>query len=416
MMDDSVAVPAPVPFARTEAALQRVLGRSWVLHVVVLYALTRIFTTVMLAIVAPTQVPADMTDGEPVGYFGFTRLWDGQWYEFVATYGYPDRVPRDEWGQALQNSWAFYPLFPFLSRGVQEITGLSFAAAASSTALVIGFAAAIAMSALLRPRLGHVPALLVVMLYAVFPSSPALQVAYTESLAMLLLCGFLLAITGARWVRAAGLAILLGVTRPIALPLSVVALAAVWLRWRERRSVPLAPGERRGMLTALVGCGLAGLIWPGIAWVATGERNAYVDTMGAWSISGRVDFVKPWLTIPREYLGEWGPKLVLAVVVLFVLGMSGPWARRLGPELRIWPLIYMAYVITVQTPGTSTPRYLLAMFPYLAVLLGVAGTRGRARGIPTTARAIALVALFAWLQWLWISVLWRFTPPVDWAP
>ena len=403
-------------FPRAEAALDRVLSGRWVPQVVALYALTRVLTTVMLAVVAPTQVPADMTDGERVGYFGFTRLWDGQWYEFVGTYGYPDHVPRDPAGQALQNPWAFYPLFPFLSRGVQELTGLSFAAAASTTALVVGFGAAVAMAALLRPRLGRVATLMVVGLYAVFPSSPALQVAYTESLAMLLLCGYLLAITRRRWLVAAGLALLIGVTRPIALPLGVVTLVAVWRRWRDREVEPFEPGEARATLASLAGCGVAGLLWPGIAWVATGERTAYVDTMGAWSLTGKVEFLKPWLTIPRDYLGEWGPRLVLATVVLLIVGMVGPWARRLGPELRVWPLVYAAYVITVQTPGTSTPRYLLPMFPYLAVLLGVAGRDGRARGIPTALRAVALLVVFGWLQWEWVSVLWRFTPPVDWAP
>ena len=65
------------PFGRADALLDRVLGGHWVLQVVVLYAFARIITTVMMAIVAPSQAPAAMTDGEAVGYIGFTRLWDG---------------------------------------------------------------------------------------------------------------------------------------------------------------------------------------------------------------------------------------------------------------------------------------------------------------------------------------------------
>ncbi len=407
--------PGP-PFARVRAWLDRWLGGHWVVHVVVVYAVARMITTVMLAVVAPAQQPSDMTDFERVGYFGFTRLWDGQWYEYIARSGYPDEVPRDASGQALQNTWAFYPLFPFLSRVVMEVTGLPFAAAASTLALVLGFAAAVAMAALLRPRLGPVGALLVVGLFAVFPSSPALQVAYTESLAMLLLCGYLLAITRRRWLVATGLALVIGVTRPIALPLGVVTLAAVWIRWRRRDIDPLVGGERVAALTSLVGCGVAGLLWPGIAWLATGERSAYVDTMGAWSLTGRVRFLEPWFSIPRYYVGNWTPWLFGVTVALLIVGVAGPWASRLGPELRIWPVAYAAYVITVQTPGTSTARYLLPMFPYLAVMLGVAGIRGRGRGVPTMARAIVLAVVFLWLQWKWISVVWLFTPPVDFAP
>jgi len=404
------------PFGRAEAALGRILGGRWVIQVVVIYALSRLVTTVFLAIVAPTQAPASMTDGEPVGYIGFTRLWDGEWYERVATYGYPDSVPRDPAGRAMQNSWAFYPLFPFLSRGVMAVTGLSFAAAASTLALLLGFGAAVAMAALLRPRVGRVGALLVVGLYAVFPSSAALQVAYTESLAMLLLCGYLLALSRERWLVATGLALLIGITRPIALPLGVVTVVAVWLRWRRRSVAPIRPGEGAAALTSVVGCAVAGLLWPAIAWAATGEPSAYVDTMGAWSPSGHVQFLEPWFSIPRYYLGDWGPRLFLLTVVLLVIGMAGPWAQRLGAELRVWPAIYAAYVIFVQTPGTSTPRYLLPMFPYLAILLGIAGARGRGRGIPTTVRAVTLGVAFVWLQWKWISVLWHFTPPMDFAP
>lgn len=404
------------PFGRADALLDRVLGGHWVLQVVVLYAFARIITTVMMAIVAPSQAPAAMTDGEAVGYIGFTRLWDGEWYEIVATEGYPSEVPRDASGHARQNAWAFYPLFPFLARAVMAVTGLTFAAAASTLALVLGFGAAVAMARLLRPRLGRVAALLVVTLYAVFPSSPALQVAYTESLAMLLLCGYLLALSRERWLVATGLALLIGVTRPIALPLGVVTVVALWIRWRRRASTPIEAGERVAALASLVGCGVAGLLWPGIAWLATGERSAYVDTMGAWSLTGQVQFLEPWFSIPRYYLGEWGPWLFAVTVALLVVAMLGPWAQRLGPELRVWPAVYAAYVITVQTPGTSTARYLLPMFPYLAVLLGVAGSPGRGRGIPTTLRAVVLAAAFLWLQWKWISVVWLFTPPVDFAP
>ena len=412
----SLAAPTMPAFARAEAVLDRVFRGNAVLQVVVLYAITRLLTTVLLAIVAPAQVPADMTDDQSVGYVGFTRLWDGQWYERVATGGYPDTIPRDPSGIAMQNTWAFYPLFPFLSRAVMEVTGLSFAAAASTLALVLGFGAALAIAALLRPRIGRASTLLVVGLYAVFPSSPALQVAYTESLAMLLVCSYLLALSRERWLVAAGFAVLIGVTRPIALPLGVVTLVAVWLRWRRRATEPMTAGESGAAIASLVGCGLAGLLWPGIAWVATGQASAYVDTMGAWSLTGHVQILEPWFSIPRYYLDDWGPRLFALTVVLLVVGMAGPWARRLGPELRVWPVSYAAYVIAVQTPGTSTARYLLPMFPYLAVLLGVAGSSARGRGIPTTVRAVVLAVLFIWLQWKWISVVWLFTPPIDFAP
>ena len=263
------------------------------MQVVVVYAITRIVTAVMLAVVAPTQAPAGMTGGTTVGYFGFTRLWDGEWYDRVATDGYPAVLPRDAVGSVQQNPWAFYPLFPMLCRLVMALTGLSFTAVGGIVALLLGFGAAVLLAQLLREVLGPGAALLVLVLYAVFPSSPALQMAYTESLAMLLLCGYLLALRRERWLVATALAVLIGLSRPIAVPLGLVTLVAVWLRWRRRHTEAVSPGEAGSMLAALLGCAVAGLLWPAIAWLGTGEPGAYFSTMGAWSSGGRVRFFLP---------------------------------------------------------------------------------------------------------------------------
>jgi len=402
-------------FPRAEALLDQVLGGRFTMQIVVLYALTRIVTAIMLAMVAPHQLPAGMTDGEPVGYFGFTRIWDGKWYARIATEGYPSSVPRYPTGNAMQNPWAFYPAFPLLSRVVMAVTGLSFPVVGSTLALLFGFGAAVLLGRLMRDTVGRVGALLVVTLYAVFPSSPALQVCYTESLAMLLLTGYLLALRRERWLVATGLALLVGVSRPIALPLGVVTLVAVGLRWRRRGSDPIDRREGVSALAALAGCGVAGLTWPAIAWAATGERNAYVDTMGAWNSGGRVRIFQPWLDTPRYYLGDWAMPALVLVVALIIGGMAGPWAARLGPVLRTWPVAYAAYVMAAQGPGTSTPRYLLPMFAYLVPLLGLGWERHRPM-LPPWLRWLWLMPISLWWQWKWISVLWLFTPPTDWAP
>ncbi|PID96830.1 MAG: hypothetical protein CSA84_03445 [Actinomycetales bacterium] len=407
---------AAIVFPRTEALLDRVLGGRFVVQVVALYAVTRVLTGVMLAVVSGSQAPSAMTDNQTVGYWGFTTLWDGQWYARIASDGYPDTLPRDTSGQVMQNAWAFYPLFPMLSRAVMAVTGLPFAVVGSTLALLFGFGAAVLLAQLMRESIGRVGALLVLSLYAVFPSSPVLQVAYTESLAMLLICGYLLVLRRERWLVATALAVLVGVSRPIAVPLAIVSAVALWLRWRRRATEPVARGERFRMLAALAGCVVAGLLWPALVWMGTGEPGGYVATMGAWSATGEVRFVQPWLDTPRWYLGEWGPWLVLAVVVGIVAGMAGPWAVRLGPVVRVWPVAYAAYSMAVQGPGTSTPRYLLPMFPYLAVLLGLASRGQRPRWVPTGIRWLWLAPVFLWWQWEWIAALWHFTPPSDWAP
>lgn len=386
-------------------------------QVVLLYAVTRVISAIMLAATAPQQLPAPMTGGERVGYFGFTAIWDGEWYQRVAEYGYPSTLPTDAAGGVRQNQWAFYPLFPMAARLFIWLTGLPFAFVASTLALLLGFAAAVVMARLLAERIGDRAALAVVGLYAVFPAAPVLQVAYTESLAMLLLCGYLLALSRERWLVATGLALLIGLTRPIAVPLGVVTVVAVWLRWRRRGTDPLKRGEARSVLVALIGCGIAGLLWPAIAWLGTGRLTAYTDTMGAWSAGGQVRWFTPWVTTTDWYLGSVGLVLLAGILVALPAMSAGRWSRALGPELRIWPLAYAAYIMVAQGPGTSTPRYLLMMFPYLAVMIGAGWVhRPRPPIVPMWPRVAVLATVFLVLQWQWVSVLWLFTPPSDWAP
>jgi hypothetical protein len=407
----------PFPAALPRAVERTVWWRTLTVRVLLLYALTRIVSGVFLAVTASEQLPAGMTGGTRVGYVGFTRIWDGEWYERVALHGYPQRLPTSESGRVSQNQWAFYPLFPMLCRAFMWLTGLPFAVVAMTAALLLGFAAAVVMAKLLAERIGEPAALAVVGLYAVFPAAPALQVAYTESLAMLLLCGYLWALAQERWLVVTGLALLIGLTRPIALPLAVVTLVAVVLRWRRRRDDPLGRSETLSGLAALVGCGVAGLLWPMLAWLGTGRFTAYTDTMGAWSPGGQVRWFTPWITTTGWYLGTAGYVLLAGILVAMPAMSAGPWSRALGPELRIWPLAYAGYIMAAQGPGTSTPRYLLMMFPYLAVMIGAGWVqRPRPPLVPMWPRVAVLAAVFLYLQWKWVTVLWLFTPPTDWAP
>ena len=99
------------------------------------------------------QVPTGWT-GPDVSYLTFTAQWDGQWYQHIAEQGYPRRLPTDANGLVQQNAWAFYPLFPFLSRVLMDLTHLDFYWVGSTLSLLLGFVAAGAMALLLRDRIG----------------------------------------------------------------------------------------------------------------------------------------------------------------------------------------------------------------------------------------------------------------------
>src|SRR5699024_4915469 len=185
-------------------------------------------------------------------------------------------------GEVQQNEWAFYPMFPTLASWLMALTGWPFAIAGPVVATILGYAAAVVMGLLLRELVGPVAALGGVCLFAAFPTAPVLQVAYTESLATLLLCVVLWLLTRRQWMWAGLVALLTGLARPIALPLGLVALVAVVGRWRHRRQEPISGAEYAAMRRSLVGCGRSGLIWPFLVWRGTGVPDGYTLTMSAW--------------------------------------------------------------------------------------------------------------------------------------
>ncbi|MDQ1536370.1 MAG: hypothetical protein QOE58_763 [Actinomycetota bacterium] len=387
------------------------MTRTFITRVLAAYALCRGFSVVLLAIVSRYQAPVGWTGPHP-DYFSMTVLWDGFWYRQIAEIGYPTTLPIDAaTGVVQENAWAFYPAFPMMSRFLMRVTGLGFPVVASTLALLLGFAAAVVMGLLLRDRVGPKVALAAVAVYAACPVSPSFQIAYTESLAILLLCAFLWAVGRERWLITAGLALLIGLSRAMALPLAIVALVAVFLRWRRRKQDPINTHEGLSALAALASCGVAGLLWPFIVSVKIGSPGAYTETMGAWSVGGSVELFRPWL-LYVEVPGNW-VKVAPALVAIVAMTL-GPWATRLGTELRTWTLAYTGYLILVDAPSTSLFRHLLPLFPLTVVLVGGAWRDRPSRWLWWRAGLLTLLGLAGQVWWVW--ALLRFVPPSDFPP
>jgi hypothetical protein len=386
------------------------MKRSFVVRVLGIWALFRAFSVVLLTIVSHYQAPVDWTGPHP-NYFSMTVLWDGFWYRLIAEHGYPPVLPVDVSGAVQQNAWAFYPAFPMMSRFLMKVTGLGFPVVGGTLALLLGFGAAVVIALLLRDRVGPKVALAAVAIYAACPVSPSFQIAYTESLAILLLGGFLWAISRERWLVTAALALLIGLSRAMALPLVIVALVAVFLRWRRRAQEPISAKEGLSAVAALGSCGAAGLLWPLIVSISVGSPLAYTQTMGAWSVGGSVQLLRPWLAYVAQ---PWNAVQVAAVLALIIVMTIGPWAAGLGTVLRTWTLAYTAYLILVDAPSTSLFRHLLPLFPLTVVLVG-GGWRDRKPLFFRWRTGFWIVIGLAAQVW-WVWVLLRFVPPTAWPP
>ncbi|WP_226345109.1 glycosyltransferase family 39 protein [Agilicoccus flavus] len=421
-------------------------GAGFVLAVLGIYALARLFSGIVLFLVGLHQVDVTWFENE-TGYFRMTVLWDAFWYRQIVEDGYPPQIPRNpESGKPWQNPWAFYPMFPMMTRFVMQLTGLGFAVVGSTLSLVAGGVAAVLMAILLRDRVGVRVALAGVAIWATCITAPTLQVAYTESMALVLLTGVLLALSRERWWTAAVIALLTGLTRPIAAPLGLVALVAVWMRWRQRHVRPLRGREAIAIIASLGACGLSALLWPFIAWLGTGEPDAYTSSMTAWRAVDKIQLFVPWWNSALSWTRTPAAAVLalLAFAGLMFAVAAGPWARALGPQLRTWCLAYPFYLFAVQDPSTSIYRYAICLFPWTIVMVGagwgrtgedaiadeedpVRGTGGshvavlRRRMRRTTTRRV-LAWTLAWVvfglltQVWWIWEIWQFTPPADDPP
>jgi hypothetical protein len=380
------------------------------------FALTRVWTTAVLLFAAERQPPSVWADASP-SYWEFTgRFWDAEWYRTIAEQGYPTTLPTGADGRVLQNAWAFFPLFPLLGRALVELTGAPWEVVAPLAATGLAAGAVVVVADLVESQArarGYARArslaLGTVLLIGVFPSSVVLQVAYTESLTLLLVALALreLARRAYGWTALATAA--LGLTRAVALPMAVVVAVHLLVRWRAHRAGRETLTRPDVLRIAAVGAVavLAGVAWPAICGLVVGSPDAYVRTQAAWRGSFSSTPVVPWFEMASYLFGPSGfILLAVAVAVVVAIGASRA-AGVAGPEVRTWGLAYPAWLLVVAFPQTSVFRFLLLAFPLGTATVALAPTRFR----------VALIAvLFAVGQAVWVLWLWQITTPTAWPP
>jgi hypothetical protein len=384
----------------------RVLGRAVPLWAALLtmYALSRLVSTGMLglALALPHQRPAGYPAFEP-GVEGFVRSWDSLWYERIALHGYPAHLPIGADGHVLPNPWAFFPVFPALSRLLMEVTGLPFWIAGPALATVAGGAAVFALHRVVRLRFGSRAAWWASVLFAFGPMAWLLQLGYTESLFLFLLFSAIAAMMRRRYLVMLPFAILASFTHPGALALGAALVIKAAVRLFRRH--PIRPRHWVGgnLVTLLVV--LSGLAWPAIAGAVTGDPTAYFDTEFAWwaDFIGRVPLIpfSPAFLLYGRLFGIWGVLLVGWFLALFVLFMIGREGRRLGTDLWAFVFSYVGYLAAVFLPTQSLFRMMMPLAPVYGhpIFTGAAWRRWTTFGVGV---ALQLPA---------IELLWVVYPP-----
>jgi hypothetical protein len=389
----------------------------WWLQVAGLYAAARLVSACIFMAAALHQGVNPWFPAAP-DYWSFVNIWDARWYGEVLQNGYPAVLPTDAAGNVQENAWAFYALFPMLGRVLAGLTGMQPALALTLIAMAAGLGAALVIFRLFRRKAAHGAALWGTIFFSTFPVSPVLQVPYAESLNLLLLASALLLVVERRYLWAVPVVVLMCLSRPTGVPfaamLGLLLLYRAWHYYAARRGKDRGPAAAAGPGTAphsraelwsLAGltaaAGIGALLWPAIAWAATGDIQAYTKTETVWRGHDLVPF-KPWfdtgILLFGPVLGVLAPFVFVAACTL-LLG-SRP-VKALGTELRLWCACYLAYLLVFLHPQTSTFRMLLPLFP-LALSAALVSRSRAYRG--------TVVVMFVLLQIVWIVWLWAWAP------
>lgn len=372
----------------------------WLLAPILIFLVARVVSTVMVMWLGTWDISASGASrlNAPSGWsFQSLMVWDAHWYHRIVTEGYPSELPLASDGDVRQNQWAFYPLFPALTK-VLTLLGIPFLAAASSVSLACGAAAMVVLFRLLAPTAGTFTALLSVTGFSFSVASLTLGAPYSESTSTLLVLLGLWAVVRDRPGVFVVVALALALARPVTPALAAVA-GVVWLvRWWRRDRTPFPVRARVQWGSAAVASACAFLLWPAIAGVVTGQPDAYALTQQAWNHE------PGWGTwVTAVFTGRSQGLLTVGVLAWAALLA---WHARTWPlAVRLWTVLYPLFILGASRTTPSIVRYLLLAitpawpFPQLS----------RDRSRPTQALMLTGVVLFGlgtqawWIIWAWCS-------------
>ncbi|WP_028497427.1 hypothetical protein [Microbacterium sp. 11MF] len=370
--------------------------------VAAVYVSARLLTTLFFWIAAELSGPTSRF-GADASISSLAMGWDSQWYWVIADQGYPSALPVTDAGQVTENAWAFLPLYPWLARALGTVLG-GYPAGAIVLALVAGYAASVALFLLLRGRIGETAALWAVVFFANGPLAALFQMGYAESLGLLWLFLALWALVQRRFGWLYLLVVLMGFTRPGVLAFALLLGLYGIFRWFRRRDDPLPVSHIVHIVALGALAVIVGFAWQVIAGIATGDPSAYLETELAWRRSwvGSEEQFMPFIAFFQAaaiWFGLWGLPTALGPVLLVVLIVGAgvllarsPQVRRLGPEIRLWGVSYLVYLLAVFFPQSSIFRLLLPLTPVAA---GVA--------VPSSRWwRVGILVLCVTGQWVWI--------------
>jgi hypothetical protein len=245
-------------------------------------------------------------------------------------------------------------------------------------------------------------------------AAPAMQIAYTESLALLLLCTALLLLRNRRYGWLVPVLVSLALTRAVVLAFVPVLVVHGISRYRRRSSEPFPRLDRwRVAGLACLGVAVTGL-WPTIAAVTTGDPAAYTQTMSSWGSTGKLRVLIEFPAFAWTEGGAVGLTVLSLLIGLAAALVLRGGARAWGPEVRAWAGFYPLYLLLATAPGTSNIRHLFLAFPLMWPFPEETASTSDRRRRAAMVACMAICGLV--MQWAWISEWLVLTGPPQGRP
>lgn len=305
--------------------------------------------------------------------------WDATHYLRLAEHGYTATGDG-------RFSIVFYPLYPWLVRGVAFVSRNYFAA----TLLVSGvasIAAALFLRRLVEMDSPAKMARLAVWFLFIFPTAYFLHIGYSESLFLSLVLSCLLAARKQAWAIAGILGALAGLTRVNGLLLVPTLAVEAWWQYRLTRRI-----DWRWLWIGAVGLGFAGYLL--LNYRVTGDPFTFSKIM---ELHWYKKITFPWVGIGGVIRRLPGTNLTegLHEFVFILFGfICTVWCWiALRPSYALWMTLNWL-LITSTKFVVSVPRYCLTLFPIFIILARVSAGRPFPMAI-ITAISLLLLALFA---------------------
>jgi hypothetical protein len=333
--------------------------------------------------------------------------YDSGWYLGILEHGYGPAPPPGQ-----QSAHAFFPLYPYLSRGVRALVPVDGFAAGQILSVLCFLAAGLLFAAEGRRRLGDSGSRHALFFLLFYPTAFFLVSMYSESLFLLLALAAFAQARRDSPATAAVLGLLAGGCRlpalALALPLAIEAFSAA----RQKRADLPARSDRRALGRALL-VGLAPvagvLVWVfGAGWAA-GEPGLYFRIQEAWQrgaspLAGVQRFVQGLpARIARgdardhpAFLLDYAHLLLFAAIAVYQ-------ARRRFLSDAAWTAGALLLPIASGV-SASLPRYVLVVYPAFFALARIFEDRPRIRMAWWIASGLLLAAgEAAFVHWRWVA-------------